>query len=225
MDDIFSTLVDLAKLGAIGVGVAIALLVAVLIFRLKSIDEGTAKLLNNFMKWGFGLAAVFAIIGLVPTFFRPAGSVPMRIAFSPDFATQGLSPPRIELPDGTTVQPGQKFALESSLTPQVLNVVADKTLADVRNLRQATATLTASVETIKAQRDTLAKAIEPASAIEGRLEDSSARTERLTSEVARSVNIGDYQRANVLSRELRDVVTTAGRPVATIAAGPPRPIG
>ena len=218
MDDIFSTIVDLARLGAIGVGVAIALLVAILIFRLKSIDEATAKLLNNFMKLGFGLAVVFAVIGLVPTFLRPAGAVPMRIAFSPDFATQGLSPPRIELPDGTAVQPGQKFALESSLTPQVLNVVADKTLADVRELRQASATLSASVETIKAQRDSLAKAIEPAPSVGTGLTELSARTEMLTNEVSRSISIGEYQRANQLSRQLRDVVATADRPVASIAA-------
>lgn len=220
MDDVFTTLVDLAKLGAIGVGVAIALLVAVLIFRLKSIDRGTAKLLDSFMKWGFGLAVVFAVLGLVPTFFQPAGEVPMRIAFSPDFATQGLSPPRIELPDGTPVQPGQKFALVSSLTPQVVNVVADKTLADVKNLRQATATLTASVETITAQRDALATTIEPAAAAETKLEESSVQTERLRSEVARSINLGDYQRANVLSSRLRNVVVAADRPVATIARGP-----
>ena len=220
MDDILTTLVDLARLGAVGVGVAIALLVAVLIIRLKSIDRGTAKLLDNFMKWGFGLAVVFAVLGLVPAFFQPVGSVPMRIAFSPDFATQGLSPPRIELPDGTPVQPGQKFSLESSLTPQVVNVVADKTLADVKELRQTTATLNASVEAVTAQRDALATTIEPSPAVESTLEQSSAQTERLSTEVARSINLGDYQRANVLSRQLRNVVVAADRPVATIARGP-----
>lgn len=220
MDGILTTLVDLAKLGAIGVGVAIALLVAILIFKLKTIDRATAKLLDNFMKLGFGLAVIFAILGLVPTFFQPAGAVPIRIAFSPDFATQGLSPPRIELPDGTPVQPGQKFALESSLTPQVLNVVADKTLADVRNLRQATATLAASVEKISAQRDALATTIEPAPAVENTLEESSAQTEQLSTAVARSINLGHYQRANDLSRQLRNIVVAADRPVATIAAGP-----
>ena len=220
MDDILTTLVDLAKLGAVGVGVAIALLVAVLIFRLKSIDRGTARLLDNFMKWGFGLAVVFAVLGLVPMFFQQAGSVPMRIAFSPDFDTQGLSPPRIELPDGTRVQPGQRFALESSLTPQVVNVVADKTLDDVKNLREASANLTANVETITAQRNALAKTIEPAPAVEDNLQQSAARTDQLSNEVARSITRGDYQRANVLSRQLRNVVVAADRPVATISRGP-----
>ena len=227
MDDILTTLVDLARLGAVGVGVAIALLFAVLIIRLKSIDQGTAGLLDNFMKWGFGLAVVFALVGLVPMFFQSGGSVPMRIAFSPDFETQGVSAPRIELPDGTPIQAGQKFALESSLTPQVVNVIADKTLAEVRNLREATATLTASVGAITAQRDSLATSIEPAPAVEDRLQHSSAQTERLSTEVARSISRGDYQRANTLSRQLQNVVVAADRPVATIARTtvPARPGG
>ena len=220
MDGIFATIVDLAKLGALGVGVAIALLVAVLIFRLKTIEPGTAALIKDLMKWGFAVAVVFGLMGLVPLFLQKEGMVHARITISPDLATQGLSAPRIELPDGTVVQPGQRFALQSSLTPQVLYVIADKTLADVRQLRQATATLAASVKTISEQRDALATSIESTPAVEDSLIQSSAQTDLLSSEVTKSVNSGDYQRVNALTKRLQSVVVSANRPVATISATP-----
>jgi hypothetical protein len=53
MTSFFTTIVDLAKLGNLGVGVAILLMGFMLAFQTKPVDSATAKLRGNFLRFGF----------------------------------------------------------------------------------------------------------------------------------------------------------------------------
>jgi hypothetical protein len=197
-------------------------MIFVLIFRAKPVDAATAKLRSDFLKWGFGFAAVTGILGLVPLFLQKSGPIPVRLAFSPDLATQGLSPPKVELPDGSSVQPDEKFMLQPSVTPQVVTVGVDKTLDEVRNLRQASAKLAQTVQTVTEQRDALASQAVPttaAPAAQQHLEQQSQQTAQLQSQIVKSVQVGDFAHANELSTQLRASAVNVNRAVTAIAGG------
>ena len=214
--ELLSTVIELARLGAVGIGAIVLLLAFVLLFRATSIDREKAKLINRFMTLGFVFGLGAGVLGLVPLFFNPSGPVPVRLSFSPNFSSEGLSPPKIEAPDGSPIQPGQKFALQPSLTAQVVTVGVDDALKDVRNLRQASTTLASTVETVKAQRDALAAKAAPDPTVAANLSATSAETKKLQDAVTESINVGDYSRANALSTRLNYSAVRAGRPVSVI---------
>ena len=96
----YGTLVELAKIGAAGVGVAVLLMVFLLIMKGKPVDPDTAKLRQQFLTLGVGFAVVVGLLALVPSLFpQESGPMAMRLTFSPDFQTESLTPPTIMLPD------------------------------------------------------------------------------------------------------------------------------
>ena len=225
MTSLFTTIVDLAKLGNLGVGVAILLMGFVLAFRTKPVDPDAAKLRGNFLKFGFAYAVITALVGLVPLFVH-GGPLSERLAFSPDFASQKLQAPTIRLPDGTEAVHDAKFNLQPSDGTQVVTIAMDATLDQVRNLRQATANLTSAVATATEQRDSLAaqaaqptSQAQPAPALQN-LQQSSKKTQAIQSDFVKSVKVGDYAKANQLAGRLQTSVKAAQSAVAEIKASP-----
>ena len=218
-ENLLATVLELARLGAVGIGAIIALLAFFILYRSDTVDERKAALINRYMVFGFAFAVVAGGLGLVPLFVQSGGPIPVRLAFSPDFETQGLSPPKIELPDGTTVQPGRKFVLEPSLTAQVVTVGVDKTLEEVKSLRQTAARLVATNETVQGQRDALAAKIAPNPAAATNLSATSAEAKRIQDALTQSIAMGDYSRAATFSTRLNNNVERAERPVNVILTG------
>lgn len=216
----FTTVVDLAKIGAAGVGLAIFLMVFMMVFRGKPVDPATARLREKFLIWGFAFAVVTGILALLPPLLqKESGPLSMRLAFSPDFATESLTPPRILLPDGTISKPDEKFQLRSSSGTQVLTIGVDAALKDVRNLKSANGALLQSVSAAENQRDTLAAHVateSPAPAAQQGLENKAAEADLLRGQVTESVKAGDYDKANRLSLRLRNSIRTAAPSVAAI---------
>ena len=235
MDQSFlDALVQLAKIGSAGVGVAVLLMVFIMIVRGKPVDPDTGRLRQRFLTYGMVFAIVLGLLALVPTFFARGGPIPMRLAFSPDMPNEGLTPPRTELPNGAIVEAGQKFSLPSSVETQVLTVRVDKTLQEVRNLRQEKASLNQATQELQEtttklaataaaatdQRDALAAKVSeatPAPAAEQALERQAKETEQLQAEVLQSIQAGNFARANSLSTKLRTSVLKSNPTVTAIA--------
>ena len=217
MDEkLLSTVLELARLGAVGIGAIVLLLAFFLLWRSKSVEGERAKLIGKYMTLGFVFAVTAGVLGLVPLFFQTGGPVAVRLSFSPNFASQGLSPPKVEAPDGSAIQPGQKFALDPSLTAQVVTVGVDDALKDVRNLREASAKLATTLETVKNQRDALAVQTAPDPAVAADLNATSTESRQLQEAVTQSIIVGDYGRANTLSSRLNNSVRRSARPVNDI---------
>jgi hypothetical protein len=217
----YGTLVELAKIGAAGVGVAVLLMVFLLIMKGKPVDPDTAKLRQRFLTLGVGFAVVVGLLALVPSLFpQESGPTAMRLTFSPDFQTESLTPPTIMLPDGTVVKPDQPVSLPPTHGTQVVKITIDEALKEVASLRQASASLAASVANITQQRDTLAKEIAPAAtapAAQQTLHLQTQQTQQLQGEVAKSIQSGDFARANVFSSRLHQSVVAARPMIAEIA--------
>lgn len=224
---LFSTVLELAKLGVVGFGIIVLLLSFFLLSKEPSIDPEKAKLINRFMTWGFVFGGVAAILGLVPLFIGSSGPLSVRLAFSPDFGTEKLRPPIIRLPDGTEAKHDTKFVLQPNPGTQVVTIAMDATLNEVRNLRQASANLSSTVFKVTKQRDALAAtaaAVKETSEVAPNfpalkdLQTNSASFGVLQSEFARSLTMGDYVKANQLTGRFVSSVNSAEPAVALIAS-------
>jgi hypothetical protein len=218
----FATIVELAKIGSAGVGVAVLLMVFILIMKGKPVDPDTAKLRERFLTFGVGFAVVVGLFALVPALFpAEGGPTAMRLTFSPDFQTESLTPPTIMMPDGTVVKPDQPVSLPSTRGTQVLKITIDEALKEVGSLREASAALAASVASVTQQRDTLAKEVAPqaaAPAAQQTLETQTQQTQQLQTEVAKSIQSGDFGRANAFSSRLHQSVVASRPVIAQIVA-------
>jgi hypothetical protein len=224
MTSFFTTIVDLAKLGNLGVGVAILLMGFMLAFQTKPVDSAAAKLRGNFLRFGFAYAVITALIGLAPLFVH-GGPLSERLAFSPDFDSEKLQPPIIRLPDGTQAGHDAKFSLQPSANTQVVTIAMDATLDQVRNLRQASANLTSAVTTVTKQRDSLAAqaAVKPLSEAQStpalqHLQQNTSTSNAIQMDFVRSLNAGDYRRANQLAGQLQTSFKAAQPAVAALVA-------
>ena len=218
-ESFYATIIELARIGAVGVGVAVFMMVFFMIVRGKPVDPATARLREKFLVWGVLFAFATGVLALIPPLLqKEGGPLSMRLFFSPDFDTKKLTPPVVRLPDGKEATHDQSFSLAPSSGTQVLTIRMDTTLAEVESLRQTTADLTASVQAAEKQRDVLATKVEAAPPeAQQTLETKSAESDRLRLELNRSLQAGDYLQANRWSKQLRTSVVRADRPVATIA--------
>ena len=240
----YSTLTDLVRLGSAGVGIAVFLMVFILLMRGKPMDAASGRLREKFLVYGFAFAVFCGIVSFLGPLMeedaKPGGPVRLRLAFSPDFGTESLTPPKVQLPDGTDSEPGKTFSLPPSDQPQVLTIGMDGPLKEVRSLRSTTTALAQSVAQVQEQRDELAASIAPAEAPPGAqagLAKASEETEALQEEVVQSINRGDFAEAAVISRRLQANVQSSApriralsrparrvaRPAAERPAQPPSP--
>ena len=215
-------LVQLAKIGSAGVGVAVLLMVFIMIVRGRPVDPPTAKLRERFLTYGVSFAVVIGLLALIPLLMpqKEGGPVPVRLFFSPNFATQQLRLPMVQAPDGSDVKPGQTFWVQPSRTAQTITVGVDDALKDVENLRKTTVQLAASAASASEQAKVLADKVAettPAPAAEATLQTQTEQTRQLHAEVANSIKSGDFARANSLSTQLRTSVLNTNPTVAEIA--------
>lgn len=225
--EFYNTLTDLVRLGSAGVGIAVFLMVFILLMRGKPMDAATARLREKFLIYGVGFAVFCGIASFISPFFekevKAGGPVKLRLAFSPDFGTESLTPPKVQLPDGTNSEPGKAFSIPQSDVTQVLTIGMDGPLKEVRSLRSTTTALVQSVATVQKQRDQLAASIAPpegASAAGESLAEASQATEALQENVAQSIRVGDFDRAAVLSRRLQSNVQLSAPQVLVLARPP-----
>lgn len=221
--DFYPTLVALAKLGASGVGVAIFLMAFFLLIQGKPVDPATAKLRGQFLL--YGLVFALALLVIPPLLQKGGGPISERLAFSPDFETEKLQPPKVELPDGTVTQDDAKFSLQPVAGTQVVTIAMDRTLNQVRNLRQASANLTSAFSKATEQRDSLAAqaaAVKQPSTSQStpalqNLQQNSKVSAAIKTDFVKSLSVGDYAKANALAGRLQTSVKAAEPAVAVIA--------
>jgi hypothetical protein len=222
--EFYNTLTDLVRLGSAGVGIAVFLMVFILLMRGKPMDEATARLREKFLIYGVGFAVFCGVVSFISPFFQKevkvGGPVKLRLAFSPDFGTESLTPPKVQLPDGSNSEPGKAFSIPPSDVTQVLTIAMDGPLKEVRSLRSTTTALAQSVATVQQQRDQLAASIAPPeapSAAGKSLADASHETEALHEDVVQSIKVGDFDRAAILSRRLQSNVQLSAPQVRALA--------
>lgn len=229
--EFYGTLTELVRLGSAGVGIAVFLMVFVLLMRGKPIDKATARLREKFLVYGVAFAIFCGIASFLGPLLqkeeaaKPGGPVKLRLAFSPDFGTESLTPPKVQLPDGSDSEPGKVFTIPHSDVPQVLTIGMDGPLKEVRNLRSTTTALAQSVAAVQEQRDQLAASIaptNPAPVAQSDLARASQQTEALQQDVVQSINRGEFDKAAILSQRLRANVVSSAPPVAQIAKPPRR---
>ena len=221
----YDTLVTLAKIGAAGVGIAIFLMVFIMIIRGQPVDAPTAKLRQSFLILGVAFAVVVGLFTIVPPLLqKPGGPVPLLLTYSPDMEQDGLPLPKAVLPDGKIVDAGQQFTLPPSTETEQVVIRVDKTLEQLRNLKQASTQLAQTVQTITQQRDALANEVAPASAApaaQQSLQAQSQQTAQLQTQIVKSVQSGDFAHANVLSSQLHTSVINVKPSIAAIARAHP----
>jgi hypothetical protein len=129
------------------------------------------------------------------------------------------------LPDGTQAGHDSKFSLQPSANTQVVTIAMDATLDQVRNLRQASANLTSAVTTVTKQRDSLAAqaAVKPLSEAQStpalqHLQQNTSTSNAIQMDFVRSLNAGDYRRANQLAGQLQTSFKAAQPAVAALVA-------
>jgi hypothetical protein len=202
-------------------------MVFIMIMKGKPVDPDTAKLRASFLQWGVGFAILVGLLALVPTLF-PAngGPMAMRLTFSPDFKTESLTPPTITLPDGSEAKPDERVSLPPSNGTQVVKVSIDEALKEVRSLKDATTTLAQSVAAVTQQRDALADKVQSSAApappaAQQTLQTQTQQSQQLSTDVAKSIQSGDFARVNALSVQLHRSVVASRPVVAQIAAPHP----
>ncbi len=223
MDKLFSTIQSLVALGFAGVGIAVFLMVFIMLMRGKPVDGASARLQGRFLLYGFIFAVFCGVMTVVAPLLQPApvgGPIKLRLAFSPDFSTEKLSPPKVLLPDGSQSDPDKAF----EITPApitVLTVGMDATLAEVASLRTTSAQLANSVADVQTQRDLLATRLPAAAAapapVQQNLAASAGQSRALQQNVAASIAKGDFKGAAQLSAQLRASVARTNQPIAAIA--------
>jgi len=155
--------VELVKLGGLGIGALIFVLVFIILFRNQPADAATARLRSQFLIWGGSFALIALIVSTATSLLRPAEAAPAKfrlgITLSPDFSEAKLPNPEFRLmPSGVKVQEGQPIEIgaDSTLDIKVRGIVSSVQALSKssENLLQTNQQLTQAVEA----------AIKPASA-------------------------------------------------------------
>jgi hypothetical protein len=212
--NLLATVLELARLGAVGIGAIVLLLAFFLLVRGRAFGAEKAKLISRFMTLGFIFGITAGVLGLVPLFVAKGGPIPMRLNFAPDFADEKLTPPIIRLPDGKLIQPDERVMLNPSSDTQVVTINVAKALQQVKSLADTAKSLTQSVANVTQQRDALANQVSSSSASPTAVgpqtvQSQGVQTQQLQTEVAKSIQSGDFARANAFSMQLhRSVVAT-----------------
>ena len=202
-DGVFSTVVELAKTGFIGVGVIVFLLLFILLMRGKPVDTASAKLYNRLLTWGVSFAMFSGALSIATLMLQPKpAAVPSKLTmtFAPDFDTEKLPTPRIKLSDGRMVAPDREFDWPGGM----INVSVGDALNQVRALKSTVDQYGQTITTLRDQRDKLAKSVadsSPATSDAG-VAEASKTSAQLQSEVRTAIDTGDFARAAIASKTL-----------------------
>jgi len=221
---LFDTVVKLVNVGFAGVGVVVLLLVFIILFQGKPADSGTNKLRNRFLTLGMAFAFFCGVLSVVAPLLAPKPQAStgkpadMLLSFSPRFDTEGLTTPKITLPDGQTVAPGAKFPAQGG---QVL-VSVDEALQDVAQLRATALTLAETATAAQRQADSAVAALTSSQANNGggappapvahaqaQAEEASQESQEATAAISEAVRTGDYRILRTKNRTLTDATRTS----------------
>ena len=154
--------VNLVKLGGLGVGALIFVMVFIILFRNQKADAANARLRSQFLSWGAGFAVLALITSTVTTLVQaranPAKPVLLGVTISPDFGEAKLPPPELFLmPAGTPVKPNGQVTIDH-----------DATLAiQVKGIVQGVQALNQSSEQLLQANQTLTAALAPPAPVAG----------------------------------------------------------
>ena len=109
---LFTVVVELVKLGAIGLAGFIFLGILLVLLQGRSADAATARLRQSYLKYGTFCAIAFAVLSLAQGYFSSSHNV--SLTFSPDFDENLLPQPKITLLD-KTVRPSEPFAVDRDM--------------------------------------------------------------------------------------------------------------
>ncbi len=222
--ELLTTILELARLGAVGIGAIVLLLTFFLLFKSSTFDAGKTKLVSRFMTLGFVFGLAAGLLGLVPLFVASGGPIAMRLNFAPDFGEEKLTPPLIRLPDGKQVKPDERVFLDPSPGTQVVTISIASALKEVKSLRATTDSLAESVAKVTEQRDTLANqvaAASPTPAAGQNLDAQSQQTGQLQAQVVNSLKVGDFVRAREYSSRLHTSVIKTDPTISAISRDRP----
>ena len=211
---LFDTVVKLVNVGFAGVGVVVLLLVFIILFQGKPADTGTRKLHNRFLTLGMAFAFFCGALSVVAPLLAPrpqaAPGKPaeMLLSFSPRFETEGLTNPKITLPDGQSVAPGAIFAAQGG---QVL-VSVDEALQDVSKLRETAVTLAETAAAAQRQADSAVAALAsshdgaspPLAAAQQEAREASQESQEATTAIRDAIRAGNYEVLQTKNRTLTD---------------------
>jgi hypothetical protein len=212
---LFDTIVRLVNVGFAGVGVVVLLLVFIILFQGKPADAGARKLHNRFLTWGMSFAVFCGVLSVIAPLLAPRPQaapgkpVEMLLSFSPRFETEGLTNPRITLPDGTIVAPGAIFAAQGG---QLL-VSVDEALQDVSKLRETAVTLAETAAVAQRQADTAVAALAtsqdaaaspPLAAARQEAQEASRESQEATAAISEAIRTGNYDVLQTKNRTLTD---------------------
>jgi len=113
--------VNLVKLGGLGIGALIFVLVFLILFRNQPADAQTAKLRVRFLTWGASFAVVALAASTATTLLQGRSSAPstyrLGITLSPSFEEAQLPSPDIVLmPAGKHLKPDEAVEVTSDAT-------------------------------------------------------------------------------------------------------------
>ena len=146
--------VNLVKLGGLGVGALIFVLVFIILFKNDQTTPAGSDLRKKYLIFG----SLFAVVALLATTAtdvfvasRKPGSVKLGVTIAPDFDEARLPPPKLRiLPAGTIVTPDGSVTLtgDSTLTIQIKGLVDSvKYLSESsKKLLETNQTLTTAIE-------------------------------------------------------------------------------
>ena len=153
---LFKTIISLANLGFIGVGVIVFLFTFILLFRGKPMTAANAQLQHRFLTMGFSFTVLCAVMALAGPWLAPPATVStphsVTLAFSPSFEVVKLPQPHIQLPDGSTASPSKPFLVTSDM--QIV-VSVDAAFEQVKELGKTASLMTDNAGEYRKQRDAL----------------------------------------------------------------------
>jgi hypothetical protein len=154
--------VNLVKLGGLGLGALIFVLVFIILFRNQKADAANARLRSQFLRWGAGFAILALITSTVTTVIQsrsnPAKPVLLGVTISPDFGEAKLPPPELFLmPAGTPVKPNGQVTIDHDATLSI----------QVRGIVQGVQALNQSSERLLQANQTLTAALTPPAPVAG----------------------------------------------------------
>lgn len=159
----FDFVVNLVKLGGLGVGALIFVLAFLILFRNQAASADMARLRLSFLRWGFAFAVV-ALASSTATdlaaTLRPASHVRLGVTISPDFAEAKLPPPQLYLmPAGTPLQPNTATDIKGDAT---LSIQVRGIVESVKGLSQSSETLLATNRQLTDALDKSSQVVEQA---------------------------------------------------------------
>lgn len=206
---LLDTIVKLVNLGFAGVGVVVLLLLFIILLRDRPADAETNRLRHRFLTWGMSFAFFCGVLAVILPLTAPRPTPDrseMLLSFSPRFETEGLPSPRITLPDGRSVPPGERFPAQQG---QVL-VSVDEALKDVSTLKEAAITLAATAAAAQKQADAALAALAssqgpppaPVAGAAERARDASRDSQAASAAIATAIKSGDFDKLETQSRTL-----------------------